>query len=211
MKTQTKFQREKPLFRDRPEYKSIGYARQSTNKQISIGAQVEALKSDGCVVVFQETTSSASKERPQFDAALATLEEGDEIVFTKLDRGFRNQRVCINTIHELQEKGVHVRTLDGLINTRALGKFAPIVIGLLSGLGEVERQMVIERTQESINHRRETGGNLGGRPKTNNEKEGLVLRLREEGCSYRSIRKQTGLALSTIRRIIVEQDLVIEV
>ena len=66
--------------------------------------------------------------------------------------------------------------------------------------------MVIERTQESIDYRKETGGNLGGRPKTNNEKEGLVLRLRNEGCSYRSIRKQTGLALSTIRRIIVEQE-----
>ncbi len=211
MKTHAKFQREKPLFRDRPEYKSIGYARQSTNKQISIGAQVEELKKAGCLVVFQETVSSANKERPQFEAALEMLEEGDELCLTKLDRGFRNQRQCINTLHDLQERGIHVRTLDGLINTRALGKFAPIVIGLLSGLGEVERQMVIERTQESINHRRETGGNLGGRPKTNNEKEALVLRLREEGCSYRSIRKQTGLALSTIRRIIVEQDVVIEV
>ena len=70
--------------------------------------------------------------------------------------------------------------------------------------------MVIERTQESINHRREIGGNLGGRPKTNNEKEVLVLRLRNEGCSYRSVRKQTGLALSTIRRIIVEKDKVIK-
>ena len=51
MKTETKFTREKPLFRDRPEYKCIGYARQSTNKQISIGAQVEELKKAGCVVV----------------------------------------------------------------------------------------------------------------------------------------------------------------
>ena len=91
MKTQAKFQREKPLFRDKPEYKCIGYARQSTNKQISIGAQVEELKKAGCVVVFQETVSSADKTRPQFEAALGTLEEGDEIVFTKLDRGFRNQ------------------------------------------------------------------------------------------------------------------------
>ena len=211
MKTQSKFQREKPLFKERPEYKSIGYARQSSSKQISISAQVDELKKAGCVVVFQETVSSANKERPQFDAVLGALEEGDEIVFTKLDRGFRTQRQCINTLHDLQEKGIYARTTDGMINTRALGKFAPIVIGLLSGLGEVERQMVIERTQESLNHRRETGGNLGGRPKTNDEKEGLVLRLRKEGCSYRSIRKQTGLALSTIRRIIVEQDVVIEI
>ena len=55
-----KFIREKPLFRDRPEYKCIGYARQSTNKQISIGPQVEELKKAGCVVVFQETENKCS-------------------------------------------------------------------------------------------------------------------------------------------------------
>ena len=206
-----KFSRKRPLFKDRPAYKSIGYARQSISKQVSIGAQVEELKKAGCHEVLQETVSSTQKERPQFETALGMLEEGDEIVFTKLDRGFRNQRQCIKTLNDLQAKGIHIRTSDGMINTRLLGELAPIVIGLISGLGEVERQMVLERTQESINHRRETGGNLGGRPKTNNEKESLVLRLREEGCSYRSIRKQTGLALSTIRRIIVEQDVVIEV
>ena len=79
-------------------------------------------------------------------------------------------------------------------------------IGFLSSLAEVDRSLTRERTIESIQHRKETGGNLGGRPKTSNAKEGLVLRLRTEGCSYRSIREQTGLALSTIGRIIVEQE-----
>ena len=202
----SKFHRQSPLFSKKPRYKSIGYARASKNQQISIDDQIEELISSGCLVVFQETFNSANKKRPQFNAALETLEEGDEIVFTKLDRGFNNQRQCINTLNDLQEKGIHVRTTDGMINTRALGKFAPLLIRLLAGLGEVERQMIIERTQESINYRKKTGGNLGGRPKTNNEKESLVIRLRHEGYSYRSIRKQTGLALSTIRRIIVEQE-----
>lgn len=49
---------------------------------------------------------------------------------------------------------------------------------------------------------------LGGRPKTSRVKEGLVLRLSKEGCSYISIRENTGLALSTIRRIIVEKEVV---
>ena len=201
-----KFHRQTPLFSDRPQYKSIGYARESTNQQIAITSQIEKLKHSGCIFVFHETVNFANKKRPQFEAALGTLEEGDEIVFTKLDRGFKNQRECINTLYELQEKGIHVRTIDGMINTRALGDFAPLLIGLLSGLGEVERKMIIERTQESINYRKETGGNVGGRPKTNPEKENLVIRLRNEGCSYRSIRKQTGLALSTIRRIIIEKE-----
>ena len=93
-----------------------------------------------------------------------------------------------------------------MIDTRGLGKFAPILIGLLSGLGEVERSMIAERKKDSLDYRRSIGASLGGRPKTNKAKEGLVMRLRNEGCSYRNIRDQTGLALATIRRIIVEQE-----
>ncbi len=194
------------LFSEKPSYKSIGYARQSSQEQISIAAQIEELKKSGCVVIFEETVNNSSKNKPKFKEALGILQEGDEICFTKLHRGFSNQHQCITTINDLLAKGIHVRTTDGLINTRVFGKLAPIAFGLLEGLNEIEHHMVIERVQKSIENRRETGGNLGGRPKTNNEKEHLVLRLRHEGCSYRLIRKQTGLALSTIRRIIVEQD-----
>ena len=101
---------------------------------------------------------------------------------------------------------MHDRTTDGMINTIALCKFAPLLINLLSGIGEVECQRIIERTQKSINYKKATGENLGKRPKTSHEKESLVMRLRNKGCSYLSKRKQTGLALSTIRRIIVEQE-----
>lgn len=185
--------------------RSVGYARVSTSHQ-SVDAQVSLLKAAGCSVVFHEVVSTRTKEgdRPQLQSALNALVEGDELVVAKLDRLGRDQRSVINRLHDLQERGVHVRTLDGLVNTKGLGKFAPILIGLLSGLAEVERSLIQERTLESIQHRRETGGNLGGRPKTNQAKEKLVLRLREEGCSYRSIREQTGLGLSTIRRILLD-------
>ena len=76
------------------------------------------------------------------------------------------------------------------------------MIGLLTGLAEVERSLIQERTKESDEHRRKTGGNLGGRPKTSDKKERLVIRLREEGESYRSIRDQTGLSLATVQRIL---------
>ena len=169
-----------------------------------------ALKEAGCSVVFQEQVSTRVKEenRPQFQAALSSLESGDELVVAKLDRLGRTQVEVVSRLHHLQEAGIHVRTLDGMVSTKGLGKFAPVLIGLLSGLAEVERSLINERVQESIAHRKATGGNLGGRPKTNQAKERLVLRLREEGCSYRSIREQTGLALSTIRRIISEQEAV---
>ena len=186
--------------------KSIGYARCSTVHQ-NTDSQVTALRDAGCAVVFQETVSSRLKEkdRPQLQLALTSLQEGDELVVSKLDRLGRTQVEVVSRLHRLQEGGIHIRTLDGLINTKGLGKFAPILIGLLSGLAEVERSLIQERTIESIQHRRLNGGNLGGRPKTNVAKEKLVIRLRAEGCSYRSVRDQTGLALSTIRRIIKEE------
>ena len=166
------FQRTKPLFRDKPDYKSIGLARVSTSTQ-SVDSQVSLLKDAGCCVVFEETISTRYKnsDRPQLQAALAALDEGDEIVITKLDRLGRTQVEVVSLLHKLQQEGKHARTLDGLINTRGLGSFAPVLIGLLTGLSEVERTLIQERTKESIAFRRETGGNLGGRPKTNEAKE----------------------------------------
>ena len=189
--------------------RSVGYARCSTGHQTT-DAQVAALKEAGCEVVFQESisTRTAEKDRAQLQAALSAVMKGDELVVTKLDRLGRTQREVINRLHDLQERGVHIRTTDGLINTKGLGTFAPVLIGLLAGLAEVERQLIRERTLESVAHRKATGGNIGGRPKTNQAKERLVLRLREDCCSYRSVREQTGLALATIRRIIAEQEAV---
>ena len=80
------------------------------------------------------------------------------------------------------------------------------VVGLLTGLNEVERELTQERTLQSVEYRRKTGGNLGGRPKTSSKKEKLVLRLREEGDSLRSIQEQTGVAVKTIRRIIADNE-----
>ena len=205
------FQRSHPLLMDKPTYKQIGYARASSaSSKFGLEAQVAALKEAGCDQILQETISTKVKDtdRPQLQAALAALEEDSTFVLCKLDRGFRTQKETINVLHDLQEQKKHLRTLDGLIDTRGLGKFAPILLGLLSGLNQVERSMIAERQAESIQYRKQIGGDLGGRPKTNKAKEGLVVRLRNEGCSYRNIRAQTGLALATIRRIIVEQEAV---
>ena len=183
--------------------KIIGYSRVSGSTQTT-DTQVAALKEAGCEVVFEETVSSrkAERDRPQLQAALTALRSGDELVITKLDRLGRSQVEVVNRLHELQAQGINVRTLDGLVNTAGLGQFAPILIGLLSGLAEVERSLIQERTRESVEFRRKTGGNLGGRPKTAPKKEKLVLRLREEGESLRGIREQTGLAVATIRKIL---------
>ena len=183
--------------------KIIGYSRKSTQKQTN-DPDVEALKQSGCEIVVEEVVSSrkAEQERPEFQKCLAALRKGDTLKLTSLSRLGRSQREVINRLHDLQAEGIFVVTLDGFVNTEAMGKFAPVLIGLLTGLNEVERELTQERTLASIAYRRETGGNLGGRPKPPPKKEKLVLRLREEGESLRGIREQTGLAVATIRKIL---------
>ena len=158
--------------------------------------------------LFAEKVSSRAplKKRHQLRACLEMLREEDELVISKFDRLGRSQVEVINRLAVLQEKGIHIRTLNGLINTRGLGKLAPLVIGLLTGLAEVERSLIQERTKESVGHRRKTGGNLGGRPKTSEKKERLVLRLGSEGYSCRSICDQTEISVSTIQRILQNQE-----
>ena len=187
--------------------RKIGYGRTSTiHQQQGLDAQVQELKDAGCEEVFSERVSSSTplEKRHQLRTCLSVLQKGDILVVSKLDRLGRSQVEVINRLNELQQQGIQVKTLDGLIDTSALGKLAPLVVGLLTGLSEVERSLIQERSRESVEHRRRIGGNLGGRPKTSSKKETLVIRLRGEGESYRSIQEQTGLALATITRIIKE-------
>jgi DNA invertase Pin-like site-specific DNA recombinase len=182
----------------------IGYARVSTARQDE-AAQVQALTDAGCSQVFAERISTMvpSEKREQLQAALETLAEGDELVVAKLDRLGRTQVEVINRLNDLQQRGVHVRTLDGLINTQALGKMAPLVVGLLTGLAEVERSLIQERTRESIAYRRATGGDLGGRRRSYSEDQAsLVRELAEAGRSRRKIQAATGLSQGTIDRIL---------
>ena len=189
--------------------KVIGYARvSSANGSQTVDAQVEKLKESGCDLIFSETVSTrkAEQERPELMKCLASLRKGDTLKISTLSRLGRTQREVINRLNDLQAEGINLVTLDGLVNTEALGKFAPILIGLLTGLNEVERDLIQERVNASVEHRRNTGGDLGGRPKTSDKKEKLVIRLREDGDSYREIREQTGLGLATIRRIIADNE-----
>ena len=189
--------------------KVIGYARISsgTGTQI-LDPQVSKLQESGCDQIFSETISTrkAEKERPELMKCLASLRKGDTLKLCTLSRLGRTQTEVIQRLNDLQAEAINVITLDGLVNLEALGKFAPVLIGLLTGLNQVEREQIAERVQMSVAYRRKTGGDLGGRPKTSNKKEKLVVRLREEGESLRGIREQTGLAVATVRRIIADAE-----
>ena len=135
------------------------------------------------------------------------LTKGDQLIITQLDRAFKNKKECLITINKLINKDIKLRTLTGFFAANDSPKENSSIFKILYELDNLEDKSLGERKREQLLRRKLSGNNLGGRPKISPLKESLVIRLRNEGYSYRSIRSQTGIALSTIRRVILEGEL----
>ena len=200
-----KFKRKRFLLSEKnKKSKTIGYARAIDSEFDYLKEQIKCLKNDGCSLIFSEIVSLDEEIKPELGKALNYLSKGDELVVTKLDRAFSNRNECIKTIHKLLNNDIRLRTLSGFLSPKHSSDISLSVFNILYELDNLDNECLGERKKELISKRRLNGNNLGGRPKISPLKESLVMRLRNEGCSYRSIRTQTGIALSTIRRIILD-------
>tara|TARA_Y100001970_G_scaffold166805_1_gene204243 strand:- start:1885 stop:2559 length:675 start_codon:yes stop_codon:yes gene_type:complete len=200
-----KFKRKRFLLSEKNKNsKSIGYARAINSESYYLEEQIKILKNEGCSLIFSEILSLDQEIKPEFKKALNSLSKGDELVLTKLDRAFSNKSECIRLINKLFNNDVRLRTLSGFFSVNNSSDISASVFKILFELENLDTESLSERKKELSIKRSLTGNNLGGRPKISPLKESLVIRLREEGYSYRSIRTQTGIALSTIRRIILD-------
>lgn len=139
----------------------FGYARVSTKDQ-DLSLQLDALKKEGCEVIFQEKTTGATKERPELQKLHSQIRKGDTIVIWKLDRLGRNLKDLVNLVGELQDKEVEFQSLNDYINTATpQGK---LTFHLFAALAEFERSLISERTKAGLEAAR-ARGRKGGRPK----------------------------------------------
>ena len=139
----------------------IGYARVSTHDQ-NLDLQLDALKAAGCKEVFQDKASGAKTARPGLSKALAHIREGDTLVVWRLDRLGRTLRHLIETVTDLEEKGIGFRSLQESIDTTtSTGK---LFFHVFSALAEFERNLNRERTQAGLKAAR-ARGRKGGRPR----------------------------------------------
>ncbi len=203
-----KFKRKRILLSEKNKSsKTIGYARATNNELENLKEQIKNLKEEGCTVVFSEFISLDAEVKPQLNKAINYLTKGDQLIITQLDRAFKNKKECLMTINKLIKKDIKLRTLTGFFAANESSKDNSSIFKILFELDNLEDKSLGERKREQLLRRKLSGNNLGGRPKISPLKESLVIRLRNEGYSYRSIRSQTGIALSTIRRVILEGEL----
>ena len=175
-----------------------GYARVSTKYQEkegnSLDSQEEQLKTAGAKIVFKDSYSGATLDRPQFKELRKALEAGDTLMVTKLDRLARSATKGIELIDELLSHGIKVHVLNmGLMDNTPTGK---LIRTILLAFAEFERSMIIERTQEG----RRISGNLGGRPRKYKREQMEHALLLLNDYSYTQVSEMTGISISTIYR-----------
>ncbi|MFP5111601.1 recombinase family protein [Bacillaceae bacterium C204] len=174
-----------------------GYARVSTINQ-DLEAQLNALKNEGCEVIYSEKFTGTKADRPKFKEVLASLAQGDTLVITKLDRFARSTVDAINTVKTLFQRGVKVHVLNmGLVEDTPTGR---LILTIMSGFVEFERDMIVERTQEGKAIAKQREDFREGRPPKFEKKQiKHALHLLETN-SYKEVEAMTGISKSTLIR-----------
>lgn len=182
-----------------------GYARVSTHNQ-DLESQLQTLEKEGCQVIYSEKFTGTKTDRPQFQEVLSKLENGDTLTVTKLDRLARNTKEGIEVIENLFSKGVKVHVLNvGLLENTTMGRF---FLTTLLAVAEMERNLIVERTQEGKAIAKQRDDFREGRPNKFNKKQIHHALDLLNNHSYKQVEEITGISKSTLirakKKVIVE-------
>lgn len=179
----------------------IGYARVSSNTQ-DLTLQEEALRNAGCTEIYSESLSGKDNDRPQLNAVLERVREGDIIIVYKIDRIARSLKGLIDIVEVLDHKKVNLVSLDSgdkVDTTSPMGKAFFQIAGVFA---ELERGMINARTKAGIERAKQSGVRFGRAPGSINEKTAAKLErvkiFLDAGKSYDWIAKELSVSKQTI-------------
>lgn len=101
------------------------------------------------------------EKRPEGLKLFEKLETGDVLIFSKLDRAFRNTRNALNTLHDLKLRGISVHFIDlgGDVTNDGIGS---VIFTILSAFATFERERIATRIREVKQVQKADGKFLGG-------------------------------------------------
>jgi putative DNA-invertase from lambdoid prophage Rac len=155
---------------------TYGYIRVSTLQQANDGDSLETqlkqigsysslkgfeIPSENFVTERGVSGSLEFEKRPEGSKLFEKLGSGDVLIFSKLDRAFRNTRNALNTLHELKQRGVSVHFIDlgGDVTNDGIGS---VIFTILSAFASFERERIATRIREVKQVQKGEGKFLGG-------------------------------------------------
>jgi DNA invertase Pin-like site-specific DNA recombinase len=173
----------------------IGYIRVSTldqnpDRQLE-GAQVSK--------VFTDKASGKDMQRPQLDALLGYIREGDTLVVHSMDRLARNLDDLRRLVQQLTGCGVRIEFIkEGLTFTGEDSPMANLLLSVMGAFAEFERELIRERQREGIALAKQRGAYRGRKPALSNA-EATELRRRAEAREPKAaLAREFGISRATL-------------
>ena len=179
----------------------FGYCRVSTNGQTTGNQRLE-LEQAGYQVTywFQDEGISGkcpAAMRPAFQELLGKIRKGETLVVSKMDRLGRDAIDVLQTIRLLQERGVHV-IVHQLGHTDLTSPAGKLLLTMLSALAEMERDLLVERTQAGLQRAKAEGKQLGRKPKTNEAQRQEIRRRLQSGQSVSALAREYNISRANV-------------
>lgn len=181
----------------------VGYARVSTVEQ-NEQRQIETLKAHGCEKIFIDKLSGKDMLRPQLQAMLDYVREGDTLIVSEYSRLARSTKDLLDIVQGLSDRGITVISDKEKLDTSTpQGK---LMLTIFAGLAEFEREIMLQRQREGIALAKAAGKYKGRQPvKKPNDWPDLYARYMRRGYSLAGLAKACNCSRTTVWRWIQEE------
>lgn len=183
-----------------------GYWRCSTTEQDQ-QRQVLALKQAGCNEILGDKITGTSdwSSRPQLQRCLDLIQAGDTLVISELSRLSRSFMGMVNQVSDLLERGIHIKTLDGRLDTSAMpAEITMLIVSILGYAASQELDQIKSRTAEGRAVARARGVKFGRKRTYTSYQADEVVRKHNDGNGMGTIAKSVGMSRSMVQRILRE-------
>lgn len=182
----------------------FGYARVSTTDQTTENQRLE-IQAAGFDVEFWHADTISGKahaqQRKEFARMLDKLRAKDTLVVTKLDRLGRDAADVLATVRLLAEMKVEVMVLQ-LGKTDLSSAAGKLLVMMLAAVAEMERDLLVERTQAGLARARAQGKTLGRPTKTTPEQRLAMTEKYAAKTSVSALARQYGVSRATVLSIV---------
>jgi DNA invertase Pin-like site-specific DNA recombinase len=189
----------KPIATHLPKGQMVGYVRVSTFEQ-NESRQLEGLALDR---VFLDKASGKDIKRPQLEALLKFVREGDTVICHSMDRLGRNLVDLRKTVTDLTARKIGVRFIkENLVLTGDDSPMATLLLNMMGSFAEFELAWSRERQREGIEVAKRAGVYKGRKRLLTPERSAELARRLGGGESKAALAREFGMDRTTIYRYI---------
>lgn len=173
----------------------VAYIRVSSEGQ-NTDRQLDSITVDR---TFTDKVSGATTDRPQLQAMLEYVREGDTIHVHSIDRLARSLVDLLALVTDLRQAGVCVHFhKERLLFTSEENANQTLMLSMMGAVAQFERAMIQERQREGIAKAKAKGVYKGRVKKIDDQ--AIREAMSQEGASFRKVAADLGVSLSTVQR-----------